>query len=323
MPSRTLLAVLAIPLCASVALGTLDVATDIVSPDTFEVPGLIPVQVRLTNIGDTAALVPRIDVTVSDGYSDHRQDISVAVGESTVVTFISWVCPLGCHETCTAWMTYPADSNHSNDTDVVVVRSASRMDVVTEIVSPVDSEEPGLVPVQIRLTNRFVEPALVPRLDVKVSSGYADSSLNISVAPGVDTVVTLNPWVYPGGTETCTAYITYPADSNHSNDTDVVIVNAGGVSDRVETELCAGMSLTLTPSPLAGDVLHVRYGLNRAGPASLTFFDVRGRAAIRRDFAGNRREELPLSLSGLSGGVYIVRLADGRSAVSRKLVLPR
>jgi hypothetical protein len=302
----------------------LDVAADIVRPDTYEVPGLIPIAVRLTNMGDTFALVDSVHVKMSDGYNSFTTGVPLNPSESTLAYMpILWVCPVGCYETCTAWITCPADTNHSNDTDVMFVRTASAMDVVTEIVSPADSEDPGLVPVQIRLTNMFIVPALVPRLDVKVPGGYADSMLNIAVAPGVDTVVTLNPWIYGGGTETCMAYITYPADSNHWNDTCIVVVSGGGIAGRDPMEPHAGLSLTLTPSPLADGVLQVEYSLNKSGPASVTVFDVLGRPVARRDFTGADAGEFPLNLRSLSAGVYLVRLEDGRRSVVQKLVVQR
>jgi hypothetical protein len=340
MPNRIVLAVLTMALCATVVPGTpslmigrpraglpsiLDVAAEIVRPDTYEAPGLIPVQVRLTNIGDTSARVPYIIVKiVPSGYRDSLGYVTVGVGENRVVTLNPWVSPAGSHETCTAWITYPADSNHSNDTDVVFIRTASGLDVATEIVSPRDSEAYGLVPVRIRLTNMGIVPALVPRLDVSVPPDYSDSLLNVSVGVGRDTLVTLNPWVCPpSGTAIFTAWITYPADTNHQNDTDIVIVNAAGVSDRVETGPCAGRSLTLTPSPLAGKVLHVGYGLSRAGPARIAFCDISGGATITRKFVGDRTGELPIDLHSLSAGVYIVRLDDGRQSVVQKLVVLR
>lgn len=220
MPNRTVLAVLTIALCASVALGALDVATEIVNPRTQELIGLVPVVVMLTNTGDVAAMVPRLDVNIQP-------------------------------------------------------------------------------------------------------SGYEGYKTNIAIAVGMNQTVMLNPWVYPGGSETCTAYITYPEDENHLNDTDVVVVSVGGISGRVEMEPSAGMSLTLLPSPLVGNVLHVEYSLNQPGPANVTLFDVSGRPVVKRDFVGTRTGELPLDLHRLSGGVYLVRFDDGRSAVTRKLVVQR
>jgi hypothetical protein len=220
MPNRTVLAVLTIALCASVALGVLDVATEIVNPRTQELIGLVPVVVMLTNNGDVAAMVPRLDVNIQP-------------------------------------------------------------------------------------------------------SGYEGYKTNIAIAVGMNQTVMLNPWVYPGGSETCTAYITYPEDENHLNDTDVVVVSVGGISGRVEMEPSAGMSLILSPSPLAGNVLHVNYSLNQVGPASVTLFDVSGRPVAARRFSADRAGELPLDLRLLSGGVYLVRLDDGRSAVTQKLVVQR
>jgi len=85
----------------------------------------------------------------------------------------------------------------------------------------------------------------------------------------------------------------------------------------------SGMSLTLLPSPLAGNVLHIEYGLAQAGPASVTLFDISGRAVAKRAFAGVRAGELPLDLSSLSAGVYLVRLDDGLQNLVQKLVVQR
>jgi hypothetical protein len=197
------------------------------------------------------------------------------------------------------------------------------VDVGVRISSPEPHEEPGLISMQVVLTNLGDIQALVPRLDVIVPSGYNDYLQNIAVAVGESTTVTTVPWVYDGGTETCTAYITYPEDMNHHNDTAVVIVNATGISGPAEMEPHAGMSLALLPSPLAGNVLHVGYSLNQAGPAKVTLFDISGRPVAKRDFAGTSTGELPLDLHLLSGGVYLVRLDDGHQSVVRTLVVQR
>jgi hypothetical protein len=207
----------------------------------------------------------------------------------TIVSLAFWVCPVGAHETCTAYITYPADSNHANDTDVVVVNAAGisgsldapayTLDVAVEIVSPRTSEVPGLIPVVVKLTNMGDTVVLVPRLDVKIDpTGYRDYRVDIPVAVG---------------------------------------------ENRVEMEPHAGMSLTLLPSPLAGNVLHVEYSLNQAGPANVTLFDISGRPVAKRDFVADRTGELPLDLHLLSGGVYLVRLEDGHQSLVRKLVVQR
>lgn len=211
---------------------------------------------------------------------------------------------------------------------VTVVLCASvalgALDVATEIVNPRTQELIGLVPVVVMLTNNGDVAAMVPRLDVNIQpSGYEEYRTNIAIAVGMNQAVMLNPWAYPGGSETCTAYITYPEDTNHLNDTDVVVVSVGGISGRVEMEPSAGMSLTLLPSPLVGNVLHIEYSLNQAGPASVTLFDIRGRAVARRDFTGAGAGKLPLDLRLLSGGVYLARLDDGHQSVVQKLVVQR
>jgi hypothetical protein len=201
---------------------------------------------------------------------------------------------------------------------------ADTLDVAVEAVSPTTSEDPGLVTIAFKLTNVGNVSAMVPRLDVHIQpSGYSDYREDIAIGIGANQVVTLGPWVYSGGTETCTAWITYPEDMNHHNDTAVVIVNGTGISGRAEMEPCAGMSMTLSPSPFVGSVLHIGYSLNQSGPANATVFDVSGRPVAGRDFVGTRAGELPLDVSRLAGGVYVVRLDDGRSAITQKLVVQR
>ena len=139
MQGRIVLVVLSITLCAAVAQGanspaigrpgtglpsTLDVEAKIARPMAIEVPGLVPISVRLTNRGDTSALVDSVKVTISDGYSSFSTGIPLSPGESRLVFMpVPWICPADSEETCTAWITYPEDMNHHNDTDVVVVNS--------------------------------------------------------------------------------------------------------------------------------------------------------------------------------------------------------
>jgi len=105
----------------------LDVLCEIVSPRPTEVPGLVQVNVRLTNTGNVDAVVPWLHATISPTVfsGDYGPDIPLAAGVSKVYTLGSWVCPPGGNETCTAWIDYPADMNHvdpiSADTDVVAI----------------------------------------------------------------------------------------------------------------------------------------------------------------------------------------------------------
>ena len=97
----------------------LDVITQIVSPRMQEVPGLVPVSVRLVNNGNVPALVPRLDVKIMpSGYSAYVENIAIGVGENQLLTLGPWVCPAGGHETATAYITYPGDMYAPNDTAV-------------------------------------------------------------------------------------------------------------------------------------------------------------------------------------------------------------
>jgi hypothetical protein len=317
MPSRTVLVILTIALCATLALGsdfrtsgksagylegpasTLDVAVQIVSPRDSQEPGLVPAQVRLTNMGDAAALVPRLDVTIKpSNYADYRENISVGVGESSVVTLLPWVCPAFAIETCTAYITYPADSNHSNDTDVVIVHTGPfSEDVAVEIVSPESCEAPGLVPVQVKLTNIGDVFALVPRLDVTIRpSGYYDYLEIIEIGVGANQVVTLSPWVY----------------------SDIVIVNRlAGLSEGARTDM------DKSPGRLSGSIARMTYCVSHAEPLNVTLFDIKGRAVIASRLDAAQGGQSSLDLRGLRSGVYLVRLDDGRRSVVQKIVVQR
>lgn len=89
-----------------------DVKVQIMSPRRQEVPGLVPVTVKLTNIGNVPVMVPRVDVTIAPaGYADYRENIAIAVGSFQLVTLNPWVCPQGSQETAYAWITDPSDMN--------------------------------------------------------------------------------------------------------------------------------------------------------------------------------------------------------------------
>jgi len=104
-----------------------DVRTEIVSPRLQEVPGLVPVMVRLINNGTGPVEVPRVDITIMpSGYTDYRQNIAIGVGASQVITFNPWVCPAGGNEIATAWITFPEDMNHGTVNDGIWNDTASR-----------------------------------------------------------------------------------------------------------------------------------------------------------------------------------------------------
>jgi hypothetical protein len=96
-----------------------DVKTEIVSPRRQEVPGLVPVMVRLTNNGNVPVMVPRVDIKIMPSlYADYKEAIpAIAPGASMVLTMASWVVPAGGHETAMAWITDPADMNHGTLND--------------------------------------------------------------------------------------------------------------------------------------------------------------------------------------------------------------
>lgn len=330
MQSRTALVVLTIAMCAALAqdVSCLNIAIPpavIDSNTTFD-----PMIFIQNNSSESLPNVPvgfnivRTSDPTDTFYSGTANSGPVRSGRYVFVPFNGAnLTPRPGHYTMTGITELPGDTNPHNDTCTksLFVRY---IDVRTEIVSPRDTETPGLIAVQVRLTNNGNGPALVSRLDVKITAGYyPDYRENITIGVGEQQDVMWNPWSYTGGTETCTAWITYPADMNHSNDTDVVVLSPGGISGREELEPNNGMRLTFSPSPLAGNVLRIEYSLNQAGPADVTLFDITGRPVATRRFVADRAGELPLDLRRLSGGVYLVRLDDGRQGVAQKLVVQR
>jgi len=79
----------------------------------------------------------------------------------------------------------------------------------------------------------------------------------------------------------------------------------------------------LFPNPMAGGFATVSYSLPKAGPLSVTVFDVAGRSVHRQVLVGSRTGAASIDLRKLANGVYLVRLdADGYSS-NQKLVVQR
>ncbi|GEM_PF-1293203 len=339
MLSRTAFAVLVAAICTALAPGSvpevgetrtadyqfwhdadLDVAClDItVPPQTIDFDSTFVPQIQVRNNRYTVNDVPIrfVIVRASDLtdtiYHDTAHTGPIGALKTKLFNFTLECTPDPGLFTMTGITELPGDTAPHNDTCSKSLLVRFR-DVVTDVSSPGTHEEPGLVDVRVKLTNVGSVPAMVPRVDVSIRpSGYHDYLQNIAISVGGSQSVTLCPWVCPAGChETCTAWITYPADSNHSNDTDVVFVNPTSIQDRAEMGPHGGTRLTLWPSPLAGNALHIEYALHQAGPASVTLFDVSGRPVAARRFVADRAGELPLDLRFLIAGVYVVRLDDG------------
>jgi len=351
MQGRIGLAVLSIALCATPAPGYVgsvgevrtadcqsgqDADIDVacigitIPPQTIDYNTAFTPQVQVRNNRYTVYNVPVRFVIVSTSdptdtvYQDTTHIGAIGYNQTHLVDFTLECTPDPGLFTMTGITEMPGDTYPPNDTcaKALLVRE---VDVATHVSSPGTYEEPGLVEVAVRLTNVGSVPAMVPRIDVTIQpSGYHDYEENIVIGVGSSQSVGLIPWVCPAGChETCTAYITYSADMDHSNDTDIVFVNPTGIQGRVEIEHYAGMSLTLSPSPFTGNVLHIEYGLNRAGAASVALFDISGRPVLKRSLGTADAGRVSLDLRKLSAGVYLVQLDDGPRSSFQKLVVQR
>jgi hypothetical protein len=103
-----------------------DVMAQIVRPMAYEVPGLVPVVVKLTNKGNVPAFVDSLKVMISDGYNSHYEGIPLEPGEVKLQYLTpNWVCPANFNGTATAWITAPSDMFHPSDTSMVTLRAGN------------------------------------------------------------------------------------------------------------------------------------------------------------------------------------------------------
>jgi hypothetical protein len=329
MQNRVVLVVLTIAMCTAFAQDAMCV--DIVYPPA-EIDSNTTFSAVIDAKNNGSELLPNVPLSFNIVRASEPTDTifydtansgQIGAGETKRITFAGSCTPEPGYFTMTCITELPGDTNRHNDTctkSLFVIY----VDVALEFVSPTGSEPPGPVLVVVLLTNLSDVLALVPRLDVVVPNYPGDYVQNIAIGVGTSQRFRMcDSWNYLGGRDTLRAWITYPDDMNQTNDTAIVIMGGGGILDRVESEPRTGMRMTLSPSPLAGNILRVEYNLNQAGPATVTFSDIMGRVVVRRGIAGNRRGEISLDLRRLSGGVYFVRLDDGRSAITQKLVIQR
>jgi hypothetical protein len=118
-------------------------------------------------------------------YRDTASSGPVSAGESVSVDFATPISSLDAGNYSVTGITeLPDDSNPQNDTcgQPLFVRY---VEVAVEITSPRDTEQPGNVPVKVRLTNLGNLPTMVPRLGVKITAGfYPDYREDIWVPAG-------------------------------------------------------------------------------------------------------------------------------------------
>ena len=81
------------------------------------------------------------------------------------------------------------------------------------------------------------------------------------------------------------------------------------------------LGMTIAPNPLSGGYATVRYVLPKAGPATISVFDVTGRSVVKRDVLATRSGAVSLDARHLSAGIYLVRFeADDFTATSKLVV---
>jgi len=81
------------------------------------------------------------------------------------------------------------------------------------------------------------------------------------------------------------------------------------------------VGVDVAPNPLTGGFASVRYTLPKAGPASVSVFDVAGRNVAQRTFIASRTGAVNFDVRHLSAGVYLVRFESGDYVAKKKLVI--
>ncbi|MEO0081616.1 MAG: T9SS type A sorting domain-containing protein, partial [candidate division WOR-3 bacterium] len=79
----------------------------------------------------------------------------------------------------------------------------------------------------------------------------------------------------------------------------------------------------VAPNPLVSGWAMVRYSLPKAGPVTVTVFDVAGRSVQRQTLVANKAGAVALDLRKLVSGVYLVRLDASDLSQTQKLVVQR
>jgi parallel beta-helix repeat protein len=97
--------------------------------------------------------------------------------------------------------------------------------------------------------------------------------------------------------------------------------NRDGVAAEQTRSFTEGVSIN--PNPLANGFAVLRYGLPRAGAATVNVIDVTGRSVLSRTLAVARMGSATLDLRSLSNGVYLVKFVSDDFTASQKLVVKR
>ena len=78
------------------------------------------------------------------------------------------------------------------------------------------------------------------------------------------------------------------------------------------------LALTLNPNP-ANKELNISLGSGYSGAADVEVFDLSGKSQLFKTVDYNHTA-LPLDISSLSGGIYMVRVTAGETVLTQRLV---
>ncbi len=121
----------------------------------------------------------------------------------------------------------------------------------------------------------------------------------------------------PGGTFTAVCSTRHPLDCRPTNNClrHAFTVSAGGIANQPEEVNAYG--LHLYPNPVHNGMLHLAF--NPAPSTLVQVYDATGQCVLRRAF--RNASDASVDLRKLSSGVYLVRLENGSSRITHKLLV--
>lgn len=115
------------------------------------------------------------------------------------------------------------------------------------------------------------------------------------------------------------AYVAYrPGDENVIIDSSLLVTTA------IQEPSAADMQVNLYPNPLAtGQVLHLSWQTQTTGPVDIMMYNQHGQAVWRDKKYGAGHEQVSLSTTITSPGVYYLQLRSAKAVVTKKVIIQR
>ncbi|WP_338349979.1 S8 family serine peptidase [Nonlabens tegetincola] len=183
----------------------------------------------------------------------------------------------------------------------------------TENNGPEDDSTPALVyDLDIKLTDSNGNDFFPWKLDPSIPFAAATKGIN-----NVDNVEIVEIDV-PNGTYTITV--------NHKNNLptnglDFSMVITGADTGTLSSSQVAGTEFQIYPNPATSSITILASSLNDSKKAVVDMYDMLGQRVFSKNYNVNGSLDETIDISNLNSGIYIVRVSNGSSITSQKLVI--